>query len=160
MEPTAPEVLSFRQFTARRSYDVEISHDMLRFPHGISKRQARDNHRVATHHLNEAFRAAQDYAAAVSRGEIRPPSDLELSEERLVGHPDHESVKATWRVRVRRLLRSSQAQTAADAVAVLFDRHMAGGDPWAETLGGGAERAGQIAARLAWMGLAAREAAA
>jgi hypothetical protein len=30
-----------------RSYDVEISHDRLRFPHGISKRQARDNHMEA-----------------------------------------------------------------------------------------------------------------
>jgi len=42
-----PEVLTFKQFTARRGYDVEISHDRLRFPHGISKRQARDNHMEA-----------------------------------------------------------------------------------------------------------------
>ncbi len=151
---TAPEVLSFSEFTARRGYDVEISHDRLRFPHGITKRQATSNRKAALHHLGEAFRAARDYSAAVAAGEVRPPTAEEESFARLLGHPDHESVKATWRVHVKRLRRLDSSLTAELAVETIIREKLDGTDPWAAELGVAPDDVGALAlARIAWMQL-------
>lgn len=112
------EVLTFSQFTAVRGYDVQISHDRLRFPHGISKRQARDNRRAAEHHLSEAFRAARDYNAAIAAGEVRPPTLQESRRSTMLGHPDNESVRAAWRVEIKRLRRLNPTMTVKDTVRI------------------------------------------
>jgi hypothetical protein len=147
-----PEVLTFREFTARRGYDVEISHDRLRFPHGISKRQAASNRKAARHHLGEALRAARDYAAAVAEGEVRPPTAEDESFAKLLGHPDHESVKATWRVQVKRRLRLDPALNAHGATLAIIREKLDGADPWADEFGVVAVYEESLAAaRLRWM---------
>lgn len=155
----SPAVLTFTQFIARGDYDAEISHDMLRFPHGISKRQARDNKRAAGHHLSEAFRAARDYQQAVDSGMIRPPSGSESHRGNLGCHPDHESVKASWRVAIKRMLRAGAATDQAAAVSRILSDNFAGIDPWAEELGGGGSIENQVNARLVWLNFSRQAAA-
>ena len=113
----SPLVQTFRQFAYSNGYDIEISHDRLRFPHGISKTQARRNHTAAAHHLNEALRAAADYDAAVASGNVRPPTPSEDHRARLTGHPDLGSVQAAWRVEVRRRRRCDPSLTEEGALA-------------------------------------------
>ena len=151
-ESKTPEVLTFGEFVARRGFDVEISHDRLRFPHGITKRQAASNRKAALHHLAEAFRAARDYSAAVAAGEVRPPTPDEESFARLLGHPDHESVKATWRVHVKRLRRVDSSLTAELAAEKIIREKLDGTDPWAAEFGVAPEDVVALArARLTWM---------
>jgi len=144
-----PEILTFRQFCWKRGYDVEISHDRLRFPHGISKIQRRRNHAAALHHLGEAFRARQDYAAAVKAGEVRPPTASETHQETLVGHPDHAAVRAAWRVAVKRLLRVNPGLDRRDAVEALITELFGGVDAWMTALDSTLEN--QVAVRMVWM---------
>lgn len=147
------EVLTLREFCHRRGYDVEISHDRLRFPHGISKRQARDNRRAANHHLQEFCRAARDYSAAVADGVVRPPTAAEESVARLGGHVDHQSVRATWRVAVKAWMRRHPGATAEQAVLGILEAHLGGTDPWTAEFGLREDASVEqiVAARLAWM---------
>ncbi len=146
-----PAVMTFSQFAARGGYDVEISHDRLRFPHGISKRQARDNRKAAGHHLREAFRAAADYDAAVKAGTVRPPNDSEDRRARLWAHPDSEATRATWRLTIRQMMRNDQTISREAAAEMIIRESSAGVDCWSHELGDGDTIQAQAAARLAWM---------
>lgn len=149
----APQVMTFRQFAARGGYDCEISHDRLRFPHGITKAQARRNRDAAEHHLGEALRAMRDYNAACAEGRVRPPTADEDADMRILAHPDHESTKATWRLAVKRIRRSDTGINDFQAVETLLVSHMGGTDPWARELGQpeNADLASLAWARLHWM---------
>ena len=148
----APVVMTLREFQARGGYDCEISHDRLRFPHGITKSIERSNRKEAAHHLAEAFRSISDYNAAVAAGTIRPPNEAESHLAALTGHPDNGSTQAAWRVGVKRLCRRENGLSVRDAVRRIHSQ-IGGLDPWVEALGLPADSTLEevITARIQWM---------
>lgn len=150
----AVEVLTYRQFAHQRGFDIDISHDRLRFPHGVSKVQERRNREAAKHHLGEALRAMEAYRAALEEGSVRAPTDAEHLSARILSHPDHESTKATWRLLVKRAIRRDPSLSEADAVRSIITERMDGAEPWGEALGNSADMSIEtlVFTRCRWMG--------
>ncbi len=130
-----PEVLTFHQFAWKYNFDIEISHDRLRFPNGISKIQAKRNKEAAQFHFGEALRAMVAYNKACEEGTVRPPNAAEAQMTRMYAHPDHESTRATWRVIVKHAIRRDSSLTEQRAAEQIIEERMNGMDPWVETLG-------------------------
>jgi hypothetical protein len=122
------EVLTFNQFAAKRGFKTDADHGAFRFPHGISKRQRRDNLAASRTQLDESLKALDAYAREQAAGKVRAPTDQETKAGRLLGHLDLESTRAAWRVEIKRQKARQPDLSDAGAVERSLAQHFPGQD--------------------------------
>lgn len=84
-------------------------HGGLKYPHGISKAEARRRDRRLSEQAANSAAASAAWQEALSRGLVREPSHDEKLEATASGHPDNPSVQAAQRVLEKRRQRMEAA---------------------------------------------------